>query len=77
MLQWDERWGYALRHQYRGGERMRANRMAMVAAGLNKDPSITPAKVAAYGTENHVDEDNNAHIGRLCERQEQLEPVLL
>lgn len=36
--------------------------MAMVAAGLNKDPSITPAKVAAYGTENHyVDEDNNTY----------------
>ncbi len=36
--------------------------MAMVAAGLNKDPSITPAKVAAYGTENHyVDEHNNTY----------------
>lgn len=63
LLQWDERWGYA---SY--GTSIVAvsgcgpTCMAMVAAGLNKDPSITPAKVAAYGTENHyVDEDNNTY----------------
>ena len=63
LLQWDERWGYA---SY--GTSIVAvsgcgpTCMAMVAAGLNKDPSITPAKVAAYGTKNHyVDEDNNTY----------------
>lgn len=63
LLQWDERWGYA---SY--GTSIVAvsgcgpTCMAMVAAGLNKDPSITPAKVAVYGTENHyVDEDNNTY----------------
>ena len=63
LLQWDERWGYA---SY--GTSIVAvsgcgpTCMAMVAAGLNKDPSITPAKVAAYGPENHyVDEDNNTY----------------
>lgn len=63
LLQWDERWGYA---SY--GTSIVAvsgcgpTCMAMVAAGLNKDPSITPAKVAAYGTEKHyVDEDNNTY----------------
>mgnify|MGYP001625556625 FL=1 len=36
--------------------------MAMVAAGLTHDPTITPAKVAAYGTENsYVDEENNTY----------------
>lgn len=36
--------------------------MAMVAAGLNQDASITPAKVAAYGTEHgYVDEENNTY----------------
>ena len=34
----------------------------MVAAGLNQDASITPAKVAAYGTEHgYVDEENNTY----------------
>jgi len=63
LLQWDERWGYA---SY--GTSIVAvsgcgpTCMAMVASGLNKDPSIAPAKVAAYGTENHyVDEDNNTY----------------
>lgn len=63
LLQWDERWGYATY-----GTSIVAvsgcgpTCMAMVAAGLNKDPSITPAKVAVYGTENHyVDEDNNTY----------------
>ena len=36
--------------------------LSMVAAGLNEDPSITPAKVAAYGTENsYVDENNDTY----------------
>ncbi len=51
-MQWDERWGYA---PY-GTSIVAASGcgptcMAMVAAGLNQDASITPAKVAAYGTE--------------------------
>ena len=36
--------------------------MAMVASGLNGDPTITPPKVAAYGTENfYVDENNDTY----------------
>ena len=36
--------------------------MAMVAAGLRHDPTITPAKVAEYGTQNqYVDEENNTY----------------
>ncbi|MGN1191978.1 MAG: C39 family peptidase [Dorea sp.] len=63
LLQWDERWGYA---PY--GTSIVAvsgcgpTCMAMVASGLNQDPSITPDKVAAYGTEHgYVDEDNNTY----------------
>ena len=63
LIQWDERWGYA---PY--GTSVVAvsgcgpTCMAMVAAGLNHDPTITPAKVAAYGTENsYVDEENNTY----------------
>lgn len=63
LLQWDERWGYA---PY-GTSIVAASGcgptcMAMVAAGLNQDASITPAKVAAYGTEHgYVDEENNTY----------------
>lgn len=63
LLQWDERWGYA---PY--GTSIVAvsgcgpTCMAMVASGLNQDPSITPDKVAAYGTQNgYVDEENNTY----------------
>ncbi len=63
LYQWDERWGYA---PY--GTSIVAvsgcgpTCMAMVAAGLTNDPSITPAKVAAYGTENdYVDEYNDTY----------------
>ena len=63
LLQWDERWGYA---PY--GTSIVAvsgcgpTCMAMVASGLNQDPSITPDKAAAYGTEHgYVDEDNNTY----------------
>lgn len=63
LIQWDERWGYA---PY--GTSVVAvsgcgpTCMAMVAAGLTHDPTITPAKVAAYGTENsYVDEENNTY----------------
>ena len=61
LLQWDERWGYA---PY--GTSIVAvsgcgpTCMSMVASGLNEDVTITPAKVAEYGTENgYVDGDNN------------------
>lgn len=63
LLQWDERWGYA---PY--GTSIIAisgcgpTCLAMVASGLNQDPSITPAKVASFGTQNgYVDEDNNTY----------------
>lgn len=63
LYQWDERWGYAAY-----GTSIVAvsgcgpTCMAMVAAGLTNDPSITPAKVAAYGTENeYVDEFNDTY----------------
>ena len=63
LIQWDERWGYA---PY--GTSVVAvsgcgpTCMAMVAAGLTHDPTITPAKMAAYGTENsYVDEENNTY----------------
>ena len=63
LIQWDERWGYApYGNSIVAVSGCGPTCMAMVAAGLNKDPSITPAKVAAYGTENHyVDEDNNTY----------------
>ena len=36
--------------------------MAMVAAGLNQDETITPAKVAAYGTQHgYVDANNDTY----------------
>lgn len=63
LLQWDQRWGYA---PY--GTSIVAvsgcgpTCMAMVIAGLTGDMAITPAKLAAYGTENHyVDEENNTY----------------
>ena len=63
LLQWDERWGYA---PY--GESIVAvsgcgpTCMAMVAAGLTGDMTATPAKLAAYGTENgYLDEENNTY----------------
>lgn len=63
LYQYDERWGYA---PY--GTSIVAvsgcgpTCMAMVASGLTGDPSITPAKVAAYGTENYyVDENNDTY----------------
>ena len=63
LLQWDERWGYA---PYGTGivatSGCGPTCMAMVVAGLNQDASITPAKVAAYGTEHgYVDEENNTY----------------
>lgn len=63
LLQWDERWGYA---PY-GSSIVAVSGcgptcMAMVAAGLNQDPSITPAKTAEYGTANdYLDEENNTY----------------
>lgn len=63
LLQWDERWGYA---PY--GKSIVAvsgcgpTCMAMVAAGLTGDMTATPAKLAAYGTENgYLDEENNTY----------------
>ncbi len=63
LYQYDERWGYA---PY--GTSIVAisgcgpTCMAMVASGLTGDASITPAKVAAYGTENYyVDENNDTY----------------
>lgn len=63
LLQWDERWGYA---PY--GTSIIAvsgcgpTCLSMVFAGLTRDWSITPALVAAYGTEHkYVDEDNNTY----------------
>lgn len=61
LLQWDERWGYA---PY--GTSIIAvsgcgpTCMSMVVAGLTGDASVTPDKVAAYGSANgYVDEENN------------------
>lgn len=63
LLQWDERWGYA---PY--GTSIVAvsgcgpTCLSMVVSGLTGDWSVTPAKVAAYGSENgFVDEDNNTY----------------
>lgn len=63
LLQWDERWGYA---PY--GTSIIAvsgcgpTCLSMVVSGLTGDWSVTPAKVAAYGTENgYVDEENNTY----------------
>lgn len=63
LLQWDERWGYA---PY-GTSTVAVSGcgptcLAMVLAGLTGDASITPAVVAAYGTENdYIDEENNTY----------------
>lgn len=63
LLQWDERWGYA---PY-GSSIIAVSGcgptcMAMVAAGLNQDPSITPAKTAEYSAANgYLDEENNTY----------------
>lgn len=63
LIQWDERWGYTTY-----GTSILAisgcgpTCMAMVVAGLTGDPTVTPAKVAAYGMENgYVDEENNTY----------------
>lgn len=63
LLQWDERWGYA---PY--GTSIVAvsgcgpTCLSMVVSGLTGDWSVTPAKVAAYGSENgFVDENNNTY----------------
>lgn len=63
ILQWDERWGYA---PY-GTSNVAVSGcgptcMSMVIAGLTGDAAITPAKLAAYGTENgYLDEENNTY----------------
>lgn len=63
LIQWDERWGYA---PY-GNSTVAVSGcgptcMAMVAAGLTGDVTATPAKLAAYGTENgYLDEENNTY----------------
>ncbi len=63
LYQWDERWGYA---PY--GTSIVAvsgcgpTCMSMVTAGLLNDPSITPAKVAAFAMENgYIDENNDTY----------------
>ena len=63
LYQWDERWGYAAY-----GTSIVAvsgcgpTCMAMVASGLLNDPSVTPAKVAAYAMENgYIDENNDTY----------------
>lgn len=63
LLQWDKRWGYA---PY--GTSIVAvsgcgpTCMAMIISGLTGDDSVTPAKMADYGTQNHyVDEENNTY----------------
>lgn len=61
LLQWDERWGYA---PY-GTSTVAVSGcgptcLAMVVSGLTGDPGVTPAKVAAYSTENgYIDESND------------------
>lgn len=63
LLQWDERWGYSTY-----GTSIIAvsgcgpTCMAMVASGLNQDPSITPAVMAEYSMKHeYVDEENNTY----------------
>jgi len=63
LYQWDERWGYSVY-----GTSIVAvsgcgpTCMAMVASGLLNDPTITPAKVAAYAMENgYIDENNDTY----------------
>lgn len=63
LIQWDERWGYA---PY-GTSIIAVSGcgpvcLSMVISGLTGDWTVTPAKVAAYGTENnYVDADNNTY----------------
>ncbi len=63
LLQWDERWGYALYgNSIIAVSGCGPTCMAMVAAGLNQDPSITPAKTAEYSAANgYLDEENNTY----------------
>lgn len=63
LYQWDERWGYAgYGTSIVAVSGCGPTCLAMVASGLTKDASITPAKVAAYGTEHHyVDENNDTY----------------
>lgn len=63
MLQWDERWGYA---PY--GTSIVAvsgcgpTCLSMVISGLTGDKTLTPAKMAEYGTEHHyINEDNDTY----------------
>lgn len=63
LLQWDERWGYA---PY--GTSIVAvsgcgpTCLSMVFSGLTGDKSLTPAKMAEYGTEHHyINEDNDTY----------------
>ena len=63
LIQWDGRWGYT---SY-GTSVVAASGcgptcLAMVAAGLTGDPSVTPARVAAYSDKHgYVDESNNTY----------------
>lgn len=63
LLQWDERWGYApYGNSIIAVSGCGPTCMAMVAAGLNQDPSITPAKTAEYSAANgYLDEENNTY----------------
>ncbi len=63
LLQWDERWGYA---PY--GTSIVAvsgcgpTCLSMVFSGLTGDKSLTPARMAEYGTEHHyVNEENDTY----------------
>lgn len=63
LLQWDERWGYA---PY--GTSIVAvsgcgpTCLSMVFSGLTGDKSLTPAKMAEYGTEHHyINEENDTY----------------
>ena len=62
-MQWDERWGYA---PY--GTSIVAvsgcgpTCLSMVVSGLTGDKTLTPAKMAEYGTEHHyINEDNDTY----------------
>ncbi len=63
LLQWDQRWGYA---PY-GTSNVAVSGcgptcLSMVAAGLTGDASLTPARLAAYGTKKgYVDKENNTY----------------
>lgn len=63
LIQWDERWGYApYGNSIVAVSGCGPTCMAMVAAGLTGDVTATPAKLAAYGTENgYLDEENNTY----------------